>query len=167
MGANLLPEGTAALRRFLEEIFEKVWREVNSRCPPYGEMKNSCYATISTTLELQDHCSRQTERVLRNISHVPHETKLLFVLINCQTGLMHLTWNKKNLASLSAGPAPVGCVPTQRAVAPEAKTQKNIAYLYSNIKCFFRNTLEKVNTLLARRSSCIFFMLDSSSERAF
>lgn len=40
MGANLLLEGTAALRRFLEEIFEKVWREESSRYPPYGEIES-------------------------------------------------------------------------------------------------------------------------------
>lgn len=37
---------------------------------------------------------------------------------------MHLTWNRKNRASLSAGPAPVGGAPAQQAIAPEAKTEK-------------------------------------------
>lgn len=63
MGASL-PEGTAALRRFLEVIFGKVWREESSRCPPYGEIRTWCYVITSTTPELQGHGSRQTDGVL-------------------------------------------------------------------------------------------------------
>lgn len=40
-GVSPHPGDTAAPRRSLEEIFEKGWREVSSRCPPYGEIQNS------------------------------------------------------------------------------------------------------------------------------
>lgn len=56
--------------------------------------------------------------------HVPLETLFFFGLINYQKDLMHLTWNRKNWASLAAGPPPVGGAPVQQAVAPEAQKKE-------------------------------------------
>lgn len=53
---------------------------------------------------------------------------------------MHLTWNKKNWASLSAGPAPVGGAPAQQAVAPEAKKKKDCLSLLK----FITNLLKDI-----------------------